>query len=313
MVALSSSLAAYGWTPEWEAAFAAAAPDGSTPARVLQVHERLSDVVTADGERRVWNTIPGRHVRPAVGDWVAVVESGKDGEPTIGELLPRRTQVARRSRGTSRVLAANADVVIVATPLAENHDLRLLARLLAALGEERDLRVVVAATKADLRGDDDEALTGARQLAGDIRVEPLSVRTGLGLDWLHEEVGPGRTAVLFGASGAGKSTLVNHLAGADVQRTGAVTKKGAGRQTTSARRLLLLPDGGLIVDTPGVGSVAPSEPTARRVFTHLDELAQTCFFSSCGHASEEGCAVTNAIAAGELREDVWEAFIDAFE
>jgi len=139
----------------------------------------------------------------------------------------------------------------------------------------------------------------------------VSALTGAGLDGLRAEIAPGRTAVLVGSSGAGKSTLINRLLGSERQQTGAVrASDDRGRHVTTRRELLAVPDGGLVIDTPGlraVGLVADAD-AVREVFPEIAEHAARCRFNDCTHQDEPGCAVQAAVQAGELDAARLESF-----
>jgi ribosome biogenesis GTPase len=233
---------------------------------------------------------------PCVGDWVAV-----DGE--VQAVLPRRTSIVRAgvAPGVSRgqVLAANVDLVYIAEPAVPDVDLGRIERLLA-LAWESGAQPVVVITKADL-AQVDLASVGAAAPGADIAL--VSALTGAGLDEVR--LRSGQTAVVLGRSGAGKSTLVNALAGADVMATNTVRAvDGRGRHTTAHRELLALPSGGMIIDTPGLRSVGLYDATdgLAQAFQDVEDLAMQCRFVDCAHDTEPGCAVTAAVATGDLTE-----------
>ena len=264
-------------------------------------------MLTADGESRA--SYSGALKRaaaldpvalPCVGDWVAI-DTGP--QPEVRAVLPRRTSIVRAgvSPGIShgQVLAANVDLVYLAEPAVPSIDLGRIERLLALAWESGAVPVIVI-TKADLAEVDLAAVAAA---APGAEVVLVSSVTGAGLDDVR--LPPGRTAVVLGRSGAGKSTLVNALAGVDVMATQDIREAdGRGRHTTVHRELLLLPDGGLIIDTPGLRSVGLYDAAEglAQVFSDIEELATQCRFVDCAHDTEPGCAVTAAVASGEVPE-----------
>jgi ribosome biogenesis GTPase len=139
----------------------------------------------------------------------------------------------------------------------------------------------------------------------------VSAETGDGLEDLRAQLAPGRTLALLGPSGAGKSTLTNALSGATVMATRALRADGKGRHTTAHRELVLLPGGGLVVDTPGLRSVGLTDVSESLdlVFADVDELADQCRFADCVHVTEPGCAVRAALESGELPERRWESYV----
>ncbi|MEU4212456.1 ribosome small subunit-dependent GTPase A [Streptomyces sp. NPDC026206] len=285
----------------WDDGFAASLKPQHLPARVTRVDRGTCDVLTADGELRAEYSGALKRAAaadpvalPCVGDWVAI-------EGGVQEVLPRRTAIVRAgvTPGVShgQVLAANVDVVYIAEPAVPGVDLGRIERFLA-LAWESGAQPVVLITKSDLASVDLAAVEAA---APGATVRAVSSMTGEGLDEVR--LRPGRTAVLLGKSGAGKSTLVNALAGADLMATQEIRAgDGRGRHTTVHRELLLLPGGGLIIDTPGLRSVGlyDAEEGLAQAFSEIEELAARCRFHDCAHEAEPGCAVVAAVEEGEL-------------
>jgi ribosome biogenesis GTPase len=271
------------------------------PARVTRVDRGACDVIAADGELRVNYSAALKRAAhedpvalPCVGDWVAI-----DGD--VKEVLERRTAIVRAgvTPGASfgQVLAANIDVVYIAEPTVPEVDLGRIERFLA-LAWESGAQPVVVITKADL-ADVDVAEIEAAALGATVCL--VSSMTGAGLDAVRLRAG--QTAVILGKSGAGKSTLVNALSGADVMATNAIRDAdGRGRHTTVHRELIILPGGGMIIDTPGLRSVGlyDADEGLAHVFSEIEELAERCQFRDCAHETEPGCAVLAALESGEL-------------
>ncbi len=248
-----------GWDGDLAGQFAPWADAGHRPGRVLAAHRGGDLVATATGELLAQATGRLRHMAgpsvaglPAVGDWVAVRDD------RIHAVLPRRTAVTRRMPGSAtveQVLAANVDLVIVVVAPGRDANPRRVERLLA-LAWESGAQPVVVLGRADLCPDwgTDVAteLAGLAAVALGVQVLALSCYTGQGVDEIAALLAPGRTAVLLGSSGVGKSTLVNRLAGRDLLATGEIRDDGKGRHTTTTRQLVVLADGGLVIDTPGL-------------------------------------------------------------
>ena len=198
---------------------------------------------------------------------------------------------------------------MVVEPLHPEPDLGRVERLLA-LAWQSGGRPVIVLTKADLVPDAEHVAADVAEAAPGVDVHTVSGVTGAGLDAMRQYVLPGQTVAMLGPSGAGKSTLINALAGVEVMATRALRADGKGRHTTAHRELVLLPRGGVVIDTPGLRKVGLFEAAEGlgRVFDDIEQLTLECRFNDCEHDTEPGCAVQAAIDAGELeprRLDSW--------
>lgn len=256
-----------------------------------------------------------RGMRAVIGDRVQVSLPAGHDKGIIEHIEPRRTAFVRKdpaARTESQVLAANFELVIVAEPAGMLNAGRLERELV--LAHQTGARVAVALTKADLAGEDDvgSALRLARALAGrDVDVLTLSADDAASVESVRALIAPGTTAVLVGKSGVGKSTLVNLLAGVEVQETASVREgDGKGRHTTVDRVLVELPNGGFVVDMPGVRGLGLWDADAglEAAFSDVDELASQCRFRDCRHIDEPGCAVLSAVDAGALAPERAESY-----
>ncbi len=296
---MPDALASIGWNDLVAAAVEAAQRPDATPGRVSRVDRGIVTVLTADGARRAARGA----VLPATGDWV-LVEG--DEEPVVAAVLPRWSAFVRGdpmdgSARNAQVVASNVDTVFVTQSLDTGVKLRRLERELV-LAFESGAEPVIVLTKADLAEGPLDAAAVEGSAAG-ATVLVTSAVTGRGIDELRDYTGPGRTVALVGASGVGKSTLVNVLVGSDVRETGAVRETDLrGRHTTTARELVLLPGGGVLIDTPGLRAVTLwlADDGFRRAFAEIEGLAGSCRFHDCAHDREPGCAVQQAVADGTL-------------
>lgn len=301
-------LDSYGWSERLRRDFQPFAARGLAPARVT-VHQRGGyRLVTEAGEVEAHASgglLKGASEvdRPTAGDWVAFERRGD--AAVVHHVLPRSSAFVRRAsgpRGGAQVVAANVDVAFLVTSLNADLSLRRLERYLATSYESGASPVIVL-TKADLAPDLEAEVAQVEAIAFGAPVLVTSARTGQGLDGLAEHLAPGRTAVLLGMSGAGKSTLLNALAGEARMDTGAIREADDRRRhTTTHRELVLLPSGGLILDTPGMRELGlwESEDGVSQVFADIEALAAQCRFSDCAHGAEPGCAVRQAMENGRL-------------
>ena len=309
---MNQSLEQYGWNDFFAEGFAPYAAEGYGVGRVLLQHNKIYVLYTEGGETeaevtgRLRHEAAGPHELPAVGDWVATRARGTDGTLMIHAVLPRRSKFSRKmpwSWADEQVVAANVDTVFLVAGLDGDYNPRRIERYLI-MAWESGARPVVVLNKADL----DPAGAVARaaeveKVAPGVSVVLLSAKHDEQLAQLAPFVGPGRTVALMGSSGAGKSTIVNRLAGADVQRTAEVRLADSrGRHTTTHRQLILLPGGGLVIDTPGMRELQllVSERGMRETFEEIETLAAQCRFTDCRHEEEPGCAVREALASGAL-------------
>lgn len=312
-------LTALGWDETRAEQFEPHARAGLLPGRVAVQHRGAYDVLTELGELRcdvagrLYDESASPADLPAVGDWVAVAARPGEQSGTVQAVLPRRTKFSRKTAwqaAEEQVLAANVDVVLIVTSLNEDLNLRRLERYLT-LAWESGARPVFVLTKSDLAEDVEEAVREVESIAFGVPVVPLSSVTGEGLDALRTHLGPGVTAALLGSSGVGKSTLVNTLAGEELLATREIRDDGRGRHTTTRRELIQLPDGSLVIDTPGMREIQlwVADEGLEEAFEDVTELFARCRFSDCSHDSEPGCAVKEALADGTLSAERWESYL----
>lgn len=243
---------------------------------------------------------------PATGDFVVIADDPDDG-PHIAAIAERRSTLARRASGRvpePQIMAANADGVFVMHGLDRDLNLRRIERQLVVSWDSGATPTVVL-TKADTSDEVDRIVSEVEAVAPGVEVIAVSTVSGYQMDRLVGIFNEGPTIALLGLSGIGKSTLVNYLSSGEVQRTGEVRATDRrGRHTTVTRDLIPLPDGGFIIDAPGVREIGlwQAYEGLARTFVEVDEAAQSCRFSDCDHQDEPGCEVRARLVSGAIEE-----------
>ena len=306
------ALSELGWDESFARQFAdvAGARPDLRPGRVIIEFNYIYRVATEAGELeavlsgRLKHHTSSRAQLPAVGDWVAMrVRANERG--AIVAVLPRRSRFSRKVAGDltdEQVVAANVDIIFIVMGLDGDFNLRRLERYLL-LARESGAAPVVLLTKPDLCGGVPASVAEVTALAGDLPVHVLSPKFNEGVAQVATYLTPGRTAALLGSSGVGKSTIINRLAGAEVRKTRAVREADSrGRHTTTHRELVMLPAGGLLIDTPGMRELQLWDvgESVRETFDDIETLATQCHFSDCRHRDEPRCAVKAAVDEGVL-------------
>lgn len=311
----TTDLSGLGWDAATGAAFdeaAEGAPFALLPGRVGRVDRGRVIVHTELGPMPALVRLPAGgelEDQPATGDWVGL-ERRPDGD-VVRLVLTRRSAMVRRvagGRSDGQVMAANIDRVLIAVPFEREVNLSAIERYLVVAWESGAQPVIVL-TKSDLGFDPDATRAEVEAAAPGVDVLSVSAETDEGVDALAALLADGTTA-LVGQSGAGKSTLVNTLAGAEEQAVSDTRQDGKGRHTTTARELIPLPGGGVLIDTPGLRTIGLHDDGEglALTFPDVEELVTQCKFSDCAHASEPGCAVQAALADGHLDERRWRSW-----
>ena len=304
------SLEALGWNCHWRAMFGSHGSNGLLPARVVGEHRSHYKVATGTTEipagaaGRLRNTVEQRSDLPGVGDFVGIRFSESGSRATIEVVLPRTSALIRKASGKPepQLLAANVDVVFIVTAQGGDFNVLRIQRYLA-LVQQSGADPVIVVNKSDLGNDVIELIGQTDAFPVAVPVHAVGARARDGFQVLERYFEGNRTVALIGSSGVGKSTLTNRLLGRESQITQAVRDyDGRGRHTTTFRQLLVRPQGGAIIDTPGLRGleVWNAEDAREAAFDDIDQWALNCRFSDCGHNSEPGCAVLSAIAQGDL-------------
>ncbi len=288
-----------GWSPSLQYHLDELGRPDLVAGRVCRVDRGGQTLVCAETEI----TTRG-HTDAVVGDWCAL-ELRADGPAAVRAVLPRRTHLSRLTAGRrsgGQVLAANVDTAFIVTGLDEDFSVRRIERYLVLVWDG-GARPALVFTKPDLCPELDARRAEAEAVAGGVASYVVNGLTGAGSADVRAAVGAGETVVLIGSSGVGKSTLINCLLGEERLRTGAVSDRDQrGQHTTTHRELVVMPGGGLLIDTPGLREVGvlASAGSVTQAFPEIEELAAGCRFNDCRHDGEPGCAVEAAAAGGEL-------------
>lgn len=310
----------WGYRPLFEEAAAPYLAQGYVPGRVVLEHKHIYRVMTEYGEilaevsGKLRYQASGREDFPAVGDWVVLQVRENEGRGTISGILPRFSKFSRKTAGATteeQIVAVNVDTIFLVQALNQDFNIRRLERYLI-LAWESGANPVIILSKSDLCEDTEEKLPLVYAVAAGVPVYPVSAVDGTGIDSLAPYVGHGQTVALLGSSGVGKSTLINRLYGRDVQDTGGIREEdGRGRHTTTHRELVLLPQGGLLIDTPGMRELQlwEADEGISAGFREVEVLAEDCRFHNCTHSKEPGCAIQAALNSGELDRERYQSYL----
>ncbi|MFP6615573.1 MAG: ribosome small subunit-dependent GTPase A [Candidatus Hydrogenedentota bacterium] len=309
----TSEMLDLGWSDALNASFQeiAANIDGAVAVRIVREDRGLYRAISEGetllaeitGAYRYSHSSSEDH--PAVGDWVVATRVEGEDKLRIHDVLPRKTVFKRTQPGTTsdvQVVAANVDTVFIVMGVDGDFNPRRAERYIA-LAYESGATPVVLLSKSDLAETLDEFISTMESAAIGVSVHTVSSLEGDGIETLRPYIQPGKTVACLGSSGAGKSTLINALLGETVMDTGDVREDDSrGRHTTTHRQLVMLPDGGAIIDTPGMRELQMTgdEASLDAAFEDVESLIESCRFNNCSHDSEPGCAVLSAIEEGEL-------------
>jgi len=306
---MNVDLTTLGWSEFFEVNFESYAQQGYTCGRVALEHKNLFRVYTQHGEVPAQISGKLRHQAasksdlPAVGDWVVIRARPERDRVMIHAVLPRMTSFARKVAGScteQQIVGANVDTLFLCTSLNQDFSLRRIERYLI-IARESGADPIIILSKSDLCDRVADLIDEVQGVARGVPIHAISVVTGRGLHDIAQYFKRGQTVALLGSSGVGKSTLINYLAGDDHLKVQTVREHDdRGRHTTTHRELVLLPAGGLVLDTPGMRELQLFDGDLQLVFDDIEALAGRCFFSDCQHQDEPRCVVREALAAGTI-------------
>ena len=311
-----------GWNSFFDEEFHKLESQDWEPARVVSQHKSGYTVQGENGllkssvAGRLRYEIGSAEAYPVVGDWVAVMIPPNENKAVIQAILSRKSSFSRKvAEGLTReqVVAANIDTVFLVSALdgGRNFNLRSIERYLTVAWESGASPVIVL-NKADLCDDVTSRVSEAETVAAAVPVHAVSAVEKTGLDILLSYVSAGSTVALLGQSGVGKSALINALLGEDRLQVGTVRAGDLrGRHTTTYRELIMLPGGGVVIDTPGMRELQlwGDEDALDDSFDDIESVALGCRFSDCTHSTEPGCAVMEAIEDGTLDSSRFQSYL----
>ena len=285
-------------------------------ARIISVHRERFGIAGDFGESfarlKAREYYQDGEIFPTVGDFVRI-DYMENGDSRILATLPRKTVFTRREPGPiprEQAVAANFDYVFILQSLNHDFNPKRLERYLT-LSWQSGATPVILLTKADLMEDYWECLTQVERVAAGVNTHVISARTGQGLARLKAYLQPGKTVVFLGSSGVGKSSLVNALAGQEIMAVSEIREDDSkGRHTTTHRQLLMLPEGAMVIDTPGMRELGMWNVSEGLVdaFADVEQFLGKCRFSDCRHLYEPGCAIQHALATRQLDPERWASY-----
>jgi len=300
-----------GWNDFFQDSFEKYSAEGLLPARVVLEHKNIYNVLSEAGEFLAEVSGRFRHEAqspadfPAVGDWTAIAPRPDEGRATIQALLPRQSLFSRKEAGMKtdeQVLAANIDTVFLVCGLDGDYNIRRVERYVTVAWDSGAVPVIVL-NKADICENMEDVVEEVGGVACGVPVLALSAAENTGMEQFAGYLQAGKTAAFLGSSGVGKSTIINRLLGEEKLKTTAVREDDQrGRHTTTHRELLLLPEGGIVIDTPGMRELQlwTDDEGLSRTFPDVEEFIEQCRFRDCTHNSEPDCAVKRALEDGSM-------------
>ena len=294
-------------------------------ARIIATHKDRYEIVCNNGsgfakiKRGCYYDNPNS-VYPTTGDFV-LIEWNEFGDSMIYETLKRESSFSRTAASSDRtrelhnqreqLVAANFDYVFIMQSLNNNFNINRIERYLSLAWESGGIPVIIL-TKSDLISNVQDYIDEVQSITFGVDVYAISCINKNGIEDIKKYFSKGNTIVFLGSSGVGKSTLVNTLYGEEVMKTSEIREEDSrGRHTTTSRNLIMLPNGAMIIDTPGMRELGMwnAESGINKTFSDIERYSQMCKYSNCTHTNEPGCRILEAIENGELQRERFEQYL----
>ncbi len=303
-----------GWNKSIQNNYQKLVIDNVILGRVIFHSGKKYKIITTKGEiianlsGSIIKSIKNKSELPTVGDWVCLQKIDEFRPYNIVKIIPRINKLSRKVSGEKseeQIIASNIDIVFIVTSADQDFNIRRLERYLTIINEIGAQPIIIL-NKIDIADNVKKYISKIKNNLPNVIYILISAKTSENIDEIMQYIKPGKTIVLVGSSGVGKSTIINNLLGYKRQTVGEIREKDSkGRHITTSRELIILPNGGLIIDNPGIRELQlwSSDIGISKTFDDIEKLSFQCRFSDCNHDSEPGCAIKNAIEKGELSQE----------
>lgn len=295
-------------------------------ARVISVNK--NSFIVTNGQKDIYAELTGKFLfnsdsslyLPAVGDWVYTQMFDDDSLAIIHDIFPRKSLLKRKTPGKKieyQLIAANIDTAIIMQSLDSNFNLRRFERYLVMINES-NITPVIFLSKSDLQSAEEieKKKNDIFKMAAGIRIISFSNNNASDIEGIKAYLTPFCTYCLLGSSGVGKTTLLNNLIHSDLYKTQPIREKdGRGRHTTTRRELIVLENGAIIVDNPGMRElgIISADSGLDETFNEISELSNSCRYSDCTHTVEEGCAILHAVEEGTISKERYDSYMKMYK
>lgn len=303
-----------GWNNNIEDNYKKLEIDNVLLGRIIFHSGKQYKIITTTGElianisSSVINSIKNKSELPSIGDWVCLKKIDEFRPYNIVKIIPRINKLSRKVAGDKseeQIIASNIDIVFIMTSVDDDFNIRRLERYLA-MSNQINSKPIIIINKIDKCNNLEKYIKETEQIFQNTSIIYISAKEGKNIQDVNKHIEKGKTIILLGSSGVGKSTLINQILGYSRQKVGNIREKDSkGRHITTNRELIILPKGGILIDTPGLREIQlwSSGEGIIKTFQDIDELSKQCRFRDCIHDSEPGCAIKQAVESGQLSQE----------